>query len=39
MTGPVKVVDQPADACAARLQAEAIAVRGERWVWITSASG
>ena len=38
-TFPVKTEDQPADACAARLQTEAIEVRGARWVWITSASG
>ena len=39
MTSPVNVADQPADACAARLQTDAIAVPGSRCVWMTSASG
>lgn len=39
ITVPSNVDDHPAVACAARLHADAIAVRGERWVTITSASG
>ena len=39
ITDPEKTEDHPALACAARLHADAIAVRGERWVTITSASG
>ena len=32
-------MDQPWVASALRLHTEAMAVRGSRWVWITSASG